>query len=213
MKKVTVRVEVNVFKPGDIIPANTDVADRTGKYFRWQQDMRADRTYVQGMIPFHFVWDGVTRQARQNERLDSSASTVDDLQFQVDDLQGEINDVATWLAKRGFNVDIKNRTLLSNVVDVVRSLQDKRNVVARETADVRDEFASARINWEREKESLLEEIDEYKELLKAIWLYVKWYYVTKQLTTEQKDLWANAIDEKGDPEDGGSTAERWWEHD
>lgn len=50
-----------------------------------------------------------------------------------------------------------------------------------------------------------------RELLGSIWLYVDWRYVTKQLTTEQKEMWADAVDAFGEPETG--KAERWWRDD
>lgn len=64
-----------------------------------------------------------------------------------------------------------------------------------------------------ERDQLQSRVDEYKELLASIWLYVKWHYVTKQLTTEQKNLWADAIDEvseRNHPGDG-TKVERWWQ--
>ncbi len=51
------------------------------------------------------------------------------------------------------------------------------------------------------------------DTLGAIWLYVSWRYVSKQLTTEQKELWADAVDEFGDPAEPGPKAERWWRDD
>lgn len=60
--------------------------------------------------------------------------------------------------------------------------------------------------------ALGERIADLEELLACIWLYVHWRYVTKQLTTEQKEMWANAVDcgfdriERGD----GPVADRWW---
>lgn len=51
----------------------------------------------------------------------------------------------------------------------------------------------------------------YQETLSAIWLYVNDTYVMKKLTTEQKDLWADAIDAQREP--GDSTWRpyvRWW---
>jgi hypothetical protein len=51
------------------------------------------------------------------------------------------------------------------------------------------------------------------DTLGSIWLYVNWRYVSKQLTTEQKELWADAIDESGDPAERGPKAERWWRDD
>jgi hypothetical protein len=49
----------------------------------------------------------------------------------------------------------------------------------------------------------------YQDLLTSIWLYVPWRYVTKQLTTEQKELWADAVEAAGDP-DAPIPADRWW---
>lgn len=55
-------------------------------------------------------------------------------------------------------------------------------------------------------------ITEVEELLASIWLYVNWYSVTRQLTTDQKNLWANAIDAVHDRNfpDDNSPVERWW---
>lgn len=55
----------------------------------------------------------------------------------------------------------------------------------------------------------------YKDLLASIWLYVKWRYVTKQLTTEQKNLWADAVEEisERDHPGEGADADRWWQGD
>lgn len=56
----------------------------------------------------------------------------------------------------------------------------------------------------------------FEDLLTAIWLYVPWRFVTKQLETVQKDLWADAIDASrvrmyaGDPDIEPGTVERWW---
>lgn len=46
-------------------------------------------------------------------------------------------------------------------------------------------------------------------LLASIWLYVDWRYVTRQLTTQQKELWADAIESTADPE-VELTVDRWW---
>ena len=60
------------------------------------------------------------------------------------------------------------------------------------------------------------ERDAMRELLGSIWLYVTWRYVTKQLTTEQKELWADAVDAKAtqrqikEGEEPRPVAERWW---
>lgn len=57
---------------------------------------------------------------------------------------------------------------------------------------------------------------EEQQLLTSIYLYVNWRYVTKQLTREQKELWARACDavwahwEFKDGQEYGR-ADRWWE--
>lgn len=60
------------------------------------------------------------------------------------------------------------------------------------------------------------EREQFEDLLASIWPYVPWNYVTSQLTTEEKDQWADAIDaaharmdavEPGIPSD---PVERWW---
>lgn len=49
----------------------------------------------------------------------------------------------------------------------------------------------------------------YRDLLADIWLYVDCRYVTRQLTTEQKELWADAVEVASDPE-AQVTVDRWW---
>jgi len=56
----------------------------------------------------------------------------------------------------------------------------------------------------------------YEDLLASIWLYIPWQYVTKQLTTPQKEMFADAIDasharsdaQESEPEP--HPVERWW---
>ncbi len=72
----------------------------------------------------------------------------------------------------------------------------------------RDEALAA---LEKQQATLAEAVAPYQDMLGAIWLYVNWHYVTKQLTTEQKELWADAVDAFGEPQDG--KAERWWRDD
>ena len=56
----------------------------------------------------------------------------------------------------------------------------------------------------------------YEDLLSSLWLYVQWRWITKQLTTEQKDLFADAIDahhvrmNADDPHWEMPPVERWW---
>jgi hypothetical protein len=49
---------------------------------------------------------------------------------------------------------------------------------------------------------------EYDGLLSSIVLYIDWRYVTKNLTTEQRELFADAVErDAGEPV---SYVERWW---
>jgi hypothetical protein len=58
------------------------------------------------------------------------------------------------------------------------------------------------------------EIDAYKDMLGQLWLYVDWRYVTKQLETEHKERWAQAVEawsralNPGDPDP--IHVDRWW---
>ena len=72
---------------------------------------------------------------------------------------------------------------------------------------------------DRKIDAILDRVtyDRQRELLASMWLYTNWRYVTKNLTTEQKELWADVIDEvhraqeieDGTPEDFWPV-ERWW---
>lgn len=71
---------------------------------------------------------------------------------------------------------------------------------------------SSRRDWAAEAMRLEVELERRADLLHGIWLYVDWRKVTRQLTTEQKDMWADAVEafsevlEPGDPVE----ADRWW---
>ncbi len=55
-----------------------------------------------------------------------------------------------------------------------------------------------------------------EDLLGDIYLYLNWRYVTKQLTTDQKELFADAVDawtarlNADDPDLRADRVERWW---
>lgn len=58
----------------------------------------------------------------------------------------------------------------------------------------------------------------YEDLLGSIWLYISWYYVTRQLTLEQKELFADAVEAWDARLNEGSgerpaRLERWWRDD
>lgn len=53
---------------------------------------------------------------------------------------------------------------------------------------------------------------DHEDVLHAIWLYVAWHWVSKQLATEQKELWADAIEAAShrlEPDDP-LKIDRWW---
>ena len=64
-----------------------------------------------------------------------------------------------------------------------------------------------------------EEAGQLQDLLGSIWLYVNWRQVTKPLTTEEKELWARAVDATSaslqieDGKEPHPVAERWWRDD
>lgn len=69
-----------------------------------------------------------------------------------------------------------------------------------------------------ERRKVAEQITAYEDLLGSIWLYIGWRYVTKQLTTEQKEMFAAAVesssrrlndDDPSEPLD----VDRWWRDD
>lgn len=68
------------------------------------------------------------------------------------------------------------------------------------------ELQASRQAW---AEEALRQEHTYRELLGDIWLYINWRYVTKQLTTEQKELWADVVDRFG--EEADAKADRWWQ--
>jgi hypothetical protein len=76
-----------------------------------------------------------------------------------------------------------------------------RTVAMSHIAAERDAERVARERAEAEARQL-------RELLHDVWLYIDWRYVTKQLTTEQKGMFADAVDEHTDG--GYHAADRWW---
>lgn len=53
-----------------------------------------------------------------------------------------------------------------------------------------------------------------EDLLASIYLYVHWYDVSKRLTTEQKEAWADAVEAHSARRPGASmTVPRWWRDD
>jgi hypothetical protein len=56
----------------------------------------------------------------------------------------------------------------------------------------------------------------YEDLLASLWLYIPWRFVTSQLTTPQKELFADALDafharaNAEDPDLDAQPVDRWW---
>lgn len=69
-----------------------------------------------------------------------------------------------------------------------------------------------------ERRKVAEEFTAYEDLLGSIWLYIGWRFVTGQLTTEQKNLFADAVDacwRRSDLAEGEDfmAVDRWWRDD
>lgn len=58
------------------------------------------------------------------------------------------------------------------------------------------------------------DVVELQDLLGSVWLYIPWKYVSKQLTTRQKELFADAIETWSERLDPGGLepgfVPRWW---
>lgn len=63
--------------------------------------------------------------------------------------------------------------------------------------------------------------EQFAELLGDIWLHIDWYHVTRHLTTEQKELFADSVDtssyyhavEEGRTDEWQPVAVQWWRED
>ena len=77
-----------------------------------------------------------------------------------------------------------------------------------EEAGIDDETAG----WALRRIAALEaECAAYVDLLGSIHLHIRWRHVTRQLTTEQKRLFADAVDLDAQRGDEPPVAERWWD--
>lgn len=103
-------------------------------------------------------------------------------------------------------------TLADAVMAVVNEHgPDDLDQFVREQASSSPEFAAAVVEAEHSAKARA-----FEDLLSSIYLYVSWQQVTKQLTTEQKTLWADAVDanwqrmNEADPGIRLGTVPRWW---
>lgn len=97
---------------------------------------------------------------------------------------------------------------------VVDEVKRARGEETRLRAVVADEVGAIGQHFERD-----EELAALRDLLGSIWLYTNWRAVTKQLTAEQRELWAFTIDAVVGPgmvspdESPRPVADRWWRDD
>jgi len=79
-------------------------------------------------------------------------------------------------------------------------------------------YAGAEV-WRQERREAQIRADErrqYEDLLGSIWLYIPWRFITRQLTTEQKELFADVVEawsarlNENDPDEEPTSPERWW---
>lgn len=102
-------------------------------------------------------------------------------------------------------------------VDQVKSVTER---LTRERDEAHEHLDKVRValktpdGWATKMHALhvRQQRDKGRDLLGAIWLYVPWRSITRHLTTEQRELWADAVEVAGDP---GSTiaADRWWRNE
>jgi len=112
------------------------------------------------------------------------------------------------------------------VHDALRDLVAEAKRARGEEDSLRDENTLLRVDLANvfpDREALAddgiaahEENERLQDLLGSIWLYVGWRSATRSLTTEQRELWADAVDANvmaGQIEDGEEphpVADRWW---
>lgn len=121
--------------------------------------------------------------------------------FIVDELQ----QVVDYYADREFAGCIEVRNSSPSMAPVFRCYVRERRV----------EMVAPTLMWPGEQQSEQQRA-ELQDLLGSIWLYAEWRWITRQLTTEQKELWADAVDARSairhieDGEDVHPVADRWW---
>lgn len=109
-------------------------------------------------------------------------------------------------------------TFKSNVTKALESLEDKGYVFV--VHGVIPKSIRARLTPEGVRVMLDESytprlVQYYQDLLGSIWLYINWNYVTRQLTTPEKEMFADAVEAwsarlNQDNGEKPTTVERWW---
>jgi len=149
--------------------------------------------------------------------------------------QGVVCQLGTLVADARFMAAAR-----TDVPDLLAEVERLRKELAEKEAEVDDKsevghavgeawmeearrYAGNAHYWRERAEQAEAVVKQHEDLLASIALYINWRYVTKQLTTEQKDLFADALErnafrihgpdgEEPDPEMAGlpSYAPRWW---
>lgn len=118
-------------------------------------------------------------------------------------------------------MQVPNGTVAS-LIAMLRDAEAEREALLDQNALLRVDVANAAPDHEALANDAIaahEENEQLQELLGCISLYVKWRWLTKQLTTEQKEMWADVVDawhRQRQIEDGEGphpVAERWWRDD
>lgn len=118
-------------------------------------------------------------------------------------------------------MQVPNGTVAA-LITLLRDAEAERDALREDNDLLRVDVANATPDHESLADDAIaahEENNQLKGLLGSIWLYVSWRYVTKQLTTEQKEAWADAVDawsmamQVDDGEEPRAVAERWWRDD
>ena len=94
--------------------------------------------------------------------------------------------------------------------DANAALAAERDDLASQLAAARTDLMMTRAALSADNAELRARVSALTELLHSVWLYIDWRYVTKQMTTPQKEMFADAVDLHADE---SSTADRWWRAD
>jgi hypothetical protein len=141
--------------------------------------------------------------------LGRQAAEVARLTRERDEAQAEL--ASFYSATRGlagmFWADPEDHQALETLGDIGRQLAAWRA----DATQVPEGWQSlVRKGWSvGARSAILADAEAYQDLLGAIWLHVGWRSVTRQLTTEQRELWAAAVETFSDP-DVKVAADRWW---
>jgi hypothetical protein len=107
--------------------------------------------------------------------------------------------------------DFATRIVHDALRDLVAEAKRARGEESRLRALVGDEIGTIGQGFDRD--------EQMRDLLGSIWLYVGWRSATRSLTTEQREMWADAVDARArarqieDGEELHPVADRWWRDD